>query len=200
MANGNPLVLRLAADAAQRGAPLPARLDDTIEWLIDDALGASPDPAKLGALLEELALAGGQDRTSALAGKLRIPEEQIRTLLGPVGALLTADQQAGAVAFLHLSVQEFVLYRRVFVRPFRLADLRFGAEEAERDDLLNASFVGRDSSDRILGQRQSIFIGDRGSGKSAIFRKLAEEQSVETLPVANTGEPATPDRRQGRLA
>jgi hypothetical protein len=92
------------------------------------------------------------------------------------------------LAFIHDIIQKFVLSRRVFLRPFRLAELRFGAEEAERDDLLDASFVGRHIQDRILGQRRSIVIGDRGTGKSAIFRKLAEDQTAGSLPVANTGD------------
>ena len=188
LANGNPLVLRLAADAAQRGEVLPDHPEGVIEWVVGYALGASPDPVTLSVLLEELALAGGQDQISALAGKLRIPEDQVRRLLGTALALLAVDHEAGTAAFVHASIGEYVLSRRVFLRPFRLAELRFGAEEAERDDLLDASFVGRHSLDRILGQRRSIVIGDRGSGKSAIFRKLAEKQSVEALPIANTGD------------
>lgn len=190
-ANGNPLVLRLAAAAVQRGDHLeraPKSLEEVINRLVGDALSASPDSATLRVLLEELALAGGHDQISALAGKLRISEAQVRTLLGPVLAILVVDRPAGTVAFFHTSVQESLLSRLVFLRPFRLTDLRFGAEEAERDDLLDASFVGRHSLDRILEQRRSIIIGDRGSGKSAIFRKLAERQSVGTLPVANAGD------------
>ncbi|MER6828833.1 hypothetical protein ABT352_22825 [Streptosporangium sp. NPDC000563] len=194
LTHGNPLVARLAARAAQHraayGLVFGDHLEGVIESVVDDALSASPDPALLDLFLEELALAGGQDRISALAGKLRVPEDQVRRVLGypPVLSLFTVDQQAGTVAFAHVFIQEALLSRRVFVRPFRLAELRFGAEEAERDDLLDASFVGRHSLDRILGQQRSIVIGDRGSGKSAIFRKLAEETSVETLPVANTGD------------
>src|SRR5207249_2548877 len=63
-----------------------------------------------------------------------------------------------------------------------------GAEEAERDELLDATFVRREGIHRIRDQQLSIVIGDRGSGKSAIFRKLAEEESTETLPVADAGE------------
>ncbi len=193
VANGNPLVLSLAARAAQRPAAAGAvsvnDLQGLIGLLIGDAIGSSRDPATLGRVLEEIALAGGEDRMSALAGKLHIPEDRVRNVLNhaPVLALLTVDQQAGTVAFVHTSIQEFVV-TQIFGRPFRLAELRFGAEEAERDDLLDASFVERHSLDRILQQQKSIVIGDRGSGKSAIFRKLAEDQAVETLAVANTGD------------
>ena len=47
----------------------------------------------------------------------------------------------------------------------------------------------------ILDMRRSIIVGDRGSGKSAIFRKLAADtsavdghRSVEIYAVANTGD------------
>ncbi|MEV0177700.1 AAA family ATPase [Streptomyces sp. NPDC050625] len=193
LANGNPLIARfLMAAPVDREEPLSARLQDLVESLVDDALGASPDQSLLGLILDELALTGGRDRVSTLAGKLQMPEERVWRALGlgylPIRSLLTIDQQAGTVAFVHTSIQESVLFRRVFLRPFRLAELRFGAEEAERDDLLDASFVGRHSLDRILGQHRSIVIGDRGSGKSAIFRKLAGERSVEIIPVADTGD------------
>jgi hypothetical protein len=192
-ANGNPLVLTLALRVAQRpaaaGVVSANDLQGLIGMLIDDAIGSSRDPATLARILEEIALAGGEDRISALAGKLRIPEDRVRDVLNytPAWGLLTVDQQPETVAFVHISVQEFVV-AQIFGRPFRLDELRFGAEEAERDDLLDASFVERHSLDRILQQQKSIVIGDRGSGKSAIFRKLAEDQAVETLVVANTGD------------
>jgi hypothetical protein len=144
VANGNPLVLSLAARAAQRpaaaGAVSANDLQGLIGLLIDDAIGSSRDPATLGRVLEEIALAGGEDRMSALAGKLHLPEDRVRDVLNylPVLGLLTVDQQAGTVAFVHASIQEFVV-TQIFGRPFRLAELRFGAEEAERDDLLDAS-------------------------------------------------------------
>jgi len=71
----------------------------------------------------------------------------------------------------------------------------FGAEEAERDELLDKSFVRRPGMEAILDMRRSIIVGDRGSGKSAIFRKLAADtsavdghRSVEIYAVANTGD------------
>ncbi|MFE6848737.1 P-loop ATPase, Sll1717 family, partial [Streptomyces sp. NPDC057686] len=162
-----------------------ALLEGLAGSLIDAALRASPDRALLGLFLEELALAGGQDRIPVLAGKLRITEDEVRRVLGhpSMSILLTVDEQAGTVAFAHASIQEAVLAQQVFERPFRLTELRFGAEEAERDDLLDESYVGRHSLDRIHVRKRTIIIGDRGSGKSAIFRRLTQERSIETLPV-----------------
>ncbi|WP_369776571.1 P-loop ATPase, Sll1717 family [Streptomyces sp. R33] len=189
-AEGNPLLARLdSAQATQHGETAGVEsansLEDLAEARIDAALSSSPDRALAGLVLEELALAGGQDWIPMLAGKLRIAENEVRTALDhpSVASLLTVDEQAGTVAFAHASIQEAVLSQQVFVRPFQLAELRFGAEEAERDDLLDESYVGRHSLERILVHERTIVIGDRGSGKSAIFRKLAEEQSIEALPV-----------------
>ncbi|MFD9303012.1 P-loop ATPase, Sll1717 family [Streptomyces sp. NPDC060048] len=194
-ADGNPLIARLvAAQALQHregaGVVVGEYLEGLTESWVDGALQASPDPALLGLFLEELALAGGLDRISVLAGKLRIGEGMVRAVLDfpSVFSLVTVDEQAGTVEFAHASVQEAVLSQQVFVRPFRLADLRFGAEEAEHDDLLDASYVGRHSLDRILVHKRTIVIGDRGSGKSAIFRKLGEDRSIEALPVDDVGD------------
>lgn len=194
-ADGNPLIARLvAAQALQHreaaGVEFGDHLEGLTESLIDAALRAAPDPALLGLFLEELALAGGQDQISALAGKLRITEPMVGAVLDfpSVFSLVTVDEKAGTVEFAHAFIQEAVLSQQVFVRPFRLADLRFGAEEAEHDDLLDASYVGRHSLDRILVHKRTIVIGDRGSGKSAIFRKLAEERSIEALPVDDVGD------------
>lgn len=172
--------------------PQPGHADRsarTIERLIDNAQGDSPTPAMFSLLIDELALAGGRDEIAALARKLRSSESDVRTLVAdvPVG-LLSFDRSADALAFPYREIQEFVLFRRVFTRPFSLGELTFGAEDAERDDLLDASFVERDNLDRIVGQRQSIVVGDRGSGKSAIFRKLDEDQPVRTLPIENPGD------------
>lgn len=209
MAKGNPLFASLYAGAVVQAAAsgtefqehleaIAARFeagaapDDHIESEVDKALTAASDPTLSDQLLEELTLAGGRDRISALAGKLRVPEDHVQTGLAPLAALglLDVDQQAGTVEFIHDMVREVVLSRRVFSRSFRLDDLTFGAEEAERDDLLDASFVDRHSVDRILMQQRSIVIGDRGSGKSAIFHKLSgeRERSVVTRPIANAGD------------
>ncbi len=58
-------------------------------------------------------------------------------------------------------------------RPFSLFDLNFGSEEAERDELLDKNFVQNGGASGIIDKSRSIIVGDRGSGKSAIFRRLA---------------------------
>jgi hypothetical protein len=199
---GNPLYLQLVAQELQRTsssdtASTSLSFQATIERLIDQATRSSSNPAKLNQLLEELALVGGRERVQILAAKMQISEENIAELIGEAGArpLLVFDRAARTVALYHAAVRDVILWHRDLISSFRLADLKFGAEEAERDDLLDQSFVRLRGLDLILDQHRSIVIGDRGSGKSAIFRKLASHdltpdghQRLQFIPVANTGD------------
>lgn len=58
-----------------------------------------------------------------------------------------------------------------------LKQIRFGVPAAERDDDLSECFVVNDSYERIRSGSKNIILGNRGSGKSALFRKLKEEES-----------------------
>jgi NACHT domain len=200
LAGGNPLLLQFMVREFGRSGSLAAITDVpslgiALERLVNEAVRSSSNPAKLSELLEELALAGGRDRITALASKSRITEEEVRRLLDAphVRALVVLDNLAETVALLHDAVTNIIV-SRIFVRPFRLADLKFGAEEAERDELLDESFVPRRGMEAIFDMRRSIIVGDRGSGKSAIFRKLAgtsavpHDRHVDICPVANPGD------------
>jgi hypothetical protein len=105
------------------------------------------------------------------------------------------DSSAGTAELFHATVSNVILSQRILAPKFRLSDLKFGAEEAERDELLDESFVPRPSTEAILDQRRSIIVGDRGSGKSAIFRKISRSASatddhprVEIRAVTSTGD------------
>jgi hypothetical protein len=199
---GNPLLIQVVARDLRRSASLDGEagaassLENALEWLVNEAINNSPDPAKKGRLLEELALAGGRDRIAGLASKTQLTEDEVKRLLDAprARALVVFDEEAETAALFHETLREVILSRRILKSRFRLADLKFGAEEAERDELLDASYVQRSGAEAILGQRRSIVVGDRGSGKSAIFRKLAEsaaaDQPLNTTicPVTNTGD------------
>lgn len=58
-----------------------------------------------------------------------------------------------------------------------LKRLSFGVPAAERDDDLLACFVTSETYDNMHSGKKSIILGNRGSGKSALFRKLAEEET-----------------------
>ena len=201
LARGNPLLLQFMVREFQRSGSLAAITDvpslgSVLERLVNEAVRTSSNPAKLSELLEDLALAGGRDRITTLASKSRITEEEVRRLLDApdVLALVVLDNLAETVALLHDAVRD-VIVSGILTPSFRLADLKFGAEEAEKDELLDESFVPRRGMEAIFDMRRSIIVGDRGSGKSAIFRKLTagtsavpHDRQVDIFPVANTGD------------
>ncbi len=144
LAGGNPLLLQFMIREFERSGSL-AEITDVpslgiaLERLVNEAIGSSSNPAKLSELLEELALAGGRDRIIPLASKLRITEEEVRRLLDAphVRALVVLDNLAETVALLHDAVRD-VIVSRILAPPFRLTDLKFGAEEAWKQSLICA--------------------------------------------------------------
>jgi hypothetical protein len=206
ISGGVPLALRILAASGRtigilagqdaRWAQLMAgdhSVRGLVERLVDEAIANSPDPAKVLELLERIALAGGRERIAALAAQSQMSEQEVQRLMSvpETGVLIVSDHAGGTtLALLHDLVRDIILMRRFIAHPFRLRDLRFGNEEAERDELLDDSFVPRQSAESILDQKQSIVVGDRGAGKSAIFHKLATAtgQRVDAHPVTNTSD------------
>lgn len=200
--HGNPLLLQimhrniLRSASPVAGAQAASTLEGALEWLVNAAVTASSDPAGAGLLLEEIALAGGRDTVTGLAAKCQLAEDQIRHLLDAprARALVVFDETTGSAELLHGSLRQVIVSRRILRTGFRLDDLRFGAEEAERDELLDVSYVQRPGTEAILAQNHTIVVGDRGAGKSALFRKLAEaattdggSSSIISCPVPNGG-------------
>jgi len=56
-----------------------------------------------------------------------------------------------------------------------LRKLNLGAPAAERDDALDQYFLESEPYRRLLGGDRSVVLGNRGSGKSAVFRMIASE-------------------------
>lgn len=199
-AEGHPLVLTLLAGAVAGGLPLDRLGDEPgstfARRLVEAAIESTPEAENVQLLLEQLARTGGRAQVESVAAKLRLPEDVVLRLADIAAAHgLVAWQDDESASIEHPLISEVVLARGALAGRFRLADLNFGAEEAEKDTLLDESYVRRPSLDRLLEQRHSIVIGDRGSGKSAIFRKLASPTpeapcpaGVTVCPVANSSE------------
>lgn len=190
-ADGNPLLLRLLA--REVGAdPTSVGLDDeTVTGLfgrlLTDAIRAAPPSSGLAELVDELAIRGGRADIAELSSRLEMPDGGIHRLAATTGGtLLVVDGHS--IEFAHQAFQEAVLAERIRFAPVRIADLRLGSEEAEQDDLLASTFVASNNVRTILDQRQSIVIGDRGAGKSALFRTLAEDPVIRVCPISNSGD------------
>ena len=68
----------------------------------------------------------------------------------------------------------------------RLGEIKWGDDSAERDDLLLSYFVDTDSYRRLSNQEKSLVVGRKGSGKSALRKKLeAEFTQAESTHVVN---------------
>jgi anti-anti-sigma factor len=80
----------------------------------------------------------------------------------------------------------------LLVVPFLLRDLDLGGFDAESDHLLSDRFVTTPYVREALTGRRTLFLGRKGSGKSALFRNLpaliSDQESTPALSV-----PITPD-------
>ena len=80
----------------------------------------------------------------------------------------------------------------LLVVPFLLGDLDLGGFDAESDHLLSDHFVTTPYVREALTGRRTLFLGRKGSGKSALFRSLpaliSDQESTPALTV-----PITPD-------
>lgn len=56
-----------------------------------------------------------------------------------------------------------------------ISKINWGDDSAERDSNLLSYFVGTESYDRLLQKEKSIVVGRKGSGKSALRKKLEED-------------------------
>ncbi len=57
-------------------------------------------------------------------------------------------------------------------------ELSFGVPAAERDNELISCFVESDIYRKLLNGEKTIILGNRGSGKSALFKKLADDEVI----------------------
>ncbi|WP_157095517.1 hypothetical protein [Bradyrhizobium sp. AT1] len=80
--------------------------------------------------------------------------------------------------FAHRLISEFHL-EKLTRESIDVGALRFGDEAAERDALLQSSFMPPRELNLIESGIKTIVLGDRGAGKSAIFRTLREQSRTE---------------------
>ena len=60
-----------------------------------------------------------------------------------------------------------------------LRGLNLGSLAAENDTALSSYFVRTEAFDRVQQANRWLVLGNRGSGKTAIFRTLAEQKRTE---------------------
>lgn len=82
-------------------------------------------------------------------------------------------------SFAHKSFHEFFVKNYIFHEGLDSSKIDFGAEEAERDKLLQGNFQFKQAIDLITSGQRTIIVGDRGAGKSSIFRFLAHSNEFK---------------------
>ena len=65
----------------------------------------------------------------------------------------------------------------------KLSEIDFGALAAERDSALRTYFIESDSFMRLRDGHRAVVIGNRGSGKSAIFKMIADQAKMHNSVV-----------------
>ncbi|GGY49225.1 P-loop ATPase, Sll1717 family [Pseudoduganella albidiflava] len=86
--------------------------------------------------------------------------------------LVTVDQDTFLIKTPELRAN--LIRDRVLGTPVLLSQLGFGDEAAERDKLFSTSFTIPEDVGPIMRREKTIVLGDRGAGKSAIFRMMSE--------------------------
>ena len=183
ISEGSPLLARLLGWQLATGSGdllSPPTIGDflnrTYESTVTRAITNAAELAEVERLLLLLALF-----TTLSVGELSelacIPPVRVRHFLAHLGQFTlwaTSSNDAGSVRFFHYVVQKFMLTRLIGITSIDISQLQFGAEEAERDKALQFSFMSPPSVNSILAGDKNIVLGERGSGKSAIFRALRD--------------------------
>lgn len=151
--------------------------------------------------LESIGPEHHQDYLRALIS-LAILDRPVRASEYPARVLLNRNTQGGGITvvgdsgldIIHQVVRDLLLSCAGLTSDsadHSLSSLEFGAEEAERDALLSDSFIALPEFSEVLSGKKNIVIGDRGTGKSAMFTRLsaphvgqlvAKQSVVRSLP------------------
>ncbi|MGX9697461.1 P-loop ATPase, Sll1717 family [Janthinobacterium lividum] len=91
------------------------------------------------------------------------------------------SQSDNILSFDDADLKKQILKKYVAINEIDRSKLKFGDEAAERDQLFGTSFVAPEDITPIINREKTVVLGDRGAGKSAIFRAMKENLG-ERLP------------------
>lgn len=152
-----------------------------VEGLLDSAV---TDPLSWKLLLR-LSLCGPQS-LQELQAALHVDPKHLKLVANVLGGTrhLLAYRENSDLAVAHDVISRRVLERQLAQSPFSLSHLSFGTEEGESDPLLDSVYQTRGGA-RDVGATYSIVLGSRGSGKSALVRRITEgKQSLSQHLIA----------------
>ena len=185
-AGGNPLLLTLFADYFRRhgdfGAFETTTSYDRLDYLYRDLFATGRIGADARLLLNLLVLLRpvSTDYLIRISG---MPIERARAALGELsrsGLISSSDRQT---TFVHALVAKYYLENNLLKNDIDIEDFEFGDEAAERDRLLKCTFMPPHDLHLVISGTKTIVLGDRGAGKSAIFRALMGSNGAAATPV-----------------
>jgi len=195
ISQGNPLLLSLLA------AYLPERVVGAGPLDLPTAIGATveavvsrypPDAPNATRILQLIAVFNGEDVEffQELSGMDEASFGRILSHLAPlilVSGVSPPVHSKKPIQLVHTAIREYLVSDLLKRTSLDRSTLQFGEEEAERDTRLPEQLVESTWLGPLLNGNKSIVLGDRGSGKSAIFRLFTEKIGSEQLgrPASN---------------
>lgn len=186
LSDGSPLFVNLILEQAKQigieNALKFTRFPESLEKTIDLSIKAvTKDDENALNLLKAVALLGGSATTEQLMELVNIDrykfEDTSRQL--QKSSFIRLDKN-GSILFVHDLIREHLIRKYIFPSEFKPTLLDFGSEEAERDHLLETNFIFNNTLDGIFSGQKNIILGDRGAGKSSIFRFVS---NVGSFPI-----------------
>jgi GTPase SAR1 family protein len=186
---------------ATGGSPLVAKIlaslfrSNDVNSVHVDLERSSQDPSILiRALFDRILETFSEDThvheiLSAISILEKIEVQQLNT--AQIAALHDLKQkgivtETGGLIYTTHAIIRDVYRKRIDVAPsgLDLQSLSFGAEEAERDRLLEDTFQSLPGTHDLVNGQKTIVVGDRGVGKSAYFSHLTKyKNNKDELPI-----------------
>lgn len=187
IAQGNPLLLSfLVAEIKQNGTFPSVDSTDPLQTIFERAFtqllgaGQAGVDAKLLLTLLVFLQPVSTARLTEIAGlSAKRSYAALQKMLQSGLISLVDDEQ---VAFMHILLAEYHLANNVITHNIAIDAFQFGDEAAERDTLLKQNFMPPHDLHFITSGAKTIVLGDRGAGKSALFRVLQELNKNRTTP------------------
>jgi len=177
---GIPLVISLMLEHAKQigldRTPEFTKFPESIANIVDRSIKyITKDKEDVLNLLKAIALLGGIATTDILMELLNKNKYEFEEIVNQLSqsSFIRFDKN-GSILFVHDIIREFIIQKYIFPNEFEPILLDFGSEEAERDHLLEANFIFNNALDEIFSGRKNIILGDRGAGKSSIFRFISD--------------------------
>ena len=185
LSEGLPLAVRLLIEVFETtGAVSKQAVHGLALRQVSGALSAVPPSVasaeEVTLLLQLIAIEGGGS-LSRLTRLLAIPVDRLRAAIELLDLIAIQRDERESVDFVSQYLRDAFLKSQVTPQKIDPGTLAFGDEAAERDPLLEGRFIPRPDLQRIALGEKTIVLGDRGAGKSAVFKKL-QESSIGTLP------------------